>query len=487
MARLIACYVRVSTEDQAEHGYSIDEQTVRLRKYCEAHGWTVFRVYTDPGFSGAKMDRPALTQLLSDVKLKMFDTVLVYKLDRLSRSQKDTMFLIEDVFLKNEIAFISVCENFDTGTPFGRAMVGILSVFAQLERDQIRDRLIMGRVGRAKSGKYAGGSIPPIGYKYEGGRLVPYEYEAAQVRLAFDLFLHGMDGHEMSLTAISRYLSENFTNRYSSWGTKAEVGELLRDRNYIGEVKFRGVWYPGEHEPLVSREVFDAVQEKYDRRQQVSMRGRRPYEVTHLLTGLLFCGCCGSRMNASTSSRRNRYGELVSHSYYACQMRQRSYLAKKRGIVCSLRRFPCEELESLVLSEVEKLRLDPSVIDELSRPPVDDSENEKRAAVRSRIAEIDSQTRRLLDLYQVDGLDLSSVSSRLQSLDSEKKKLEATLAVPAAAPSRVSASDARTMVSSFSDAFRAGSVSDRRELLRSLIDRIIVFDDRIEIHWAFMS
>ena len=152
MERRVACYIRVSTQEQAAHGFSVGEQETRLRKYCEAHEWTIAGVYEDPGFSGAYLDRPGIQKLIRDVDLGIFDTVLVWKLDRLSRSQKNTMYMIEDVFLKHNINFISMNENFDTSTPFGRAMVGILSVFAQLDRDQITQRMTMGRIGRAKAG-----------------------------------------------------------------------------------------------------------------------------------------------------------------------------------------------------------------------------------------------------------------------------------------------------------------------------------------------
>ena len=141
-ARLrVVCYVRVSTREQAEKGYSVSEQQERLKAYCLAKDWVVAQVITDPGFSGAKLERPGMQQLISLVQAKKCDAVLVWKLDRLSRSQKDTLYLIEDVFLKNGCAFVSMNENFDTSTAFGRAMIGILSVFAQLEREQIRERM----------------------------------------------------------------------------------------------------------------------------------------------------------------------------------------------------------------------------------------------------------------------------------------------------------------------------------------------------------
>ena len=134
---MVAIYVRVSTLEQYIEGYSINEQIERLKKYCEAKGWTVYKVYIDGGYSGANMDRPGLQEMFRDVEAGAFDAVLVYKLDRLSRSQKDTLEIIEDILLPSNIEFISMTENLDTSTPFGRAMIGILSVFAQLESEQI--------------------------------------------------------------------------------------------------------------------------------------------------------------------------------------------------------------------------------------------------------------------------------------------------------------------------------------------------------------
>ena len=153
-------YVRVSTENQLEN-YSIDEQIERIRAYCTAKGWSLARIYSDGGYSGGNLQRPALKEMLAH--LSDVDAVVVYKLDRLSRSQKDTLTLIEDRFLPSNTDFISINENFDTSTPFGRAMIGILSVFAQLEKDQITERFTMGRIGRCKAGYYHGGSTIPTG------------------------------------------------------------------------------------------------------------------------------------------------------------------------------------------------------------------------------------------------------------------------------------------------------------------------------------
>ena len=210
---MIALYVRVSTHEQAENGYSIDEQIDRLVSYCNALGYNSYKVYKDPGFSGATTDRPALQNLINDVKLHHVHKVLVYKLDRLSRSQVDTLNLIENVFLKNDCDFNSISENFDTATPFGRAMIGILAVFAQLEREQIKERLSMGKIARAKKGLYKGGGLAPIGYDFIDSRLVVNESEREQVKLIYDMFESGG-----TYRGIVKFMNDNgYRHKYGQW------------------------------------------------------------------------------------------------------------------------------------------------------------------------------------------------------------------------------------------------------------------------------
>ena len=186
-----ALYCRVSTAEQANEGYSIHEQAERLKSYCSALKINRYKVYSDPAFSGGNMNRPALQEMITDVKAGRINKVIVYKLDRLSRSQLDTLYLIEKVFLANNCDFISISENFDTSSPFGRAMIGILAVFAQLEREQIKERMILGRTARAKEGLFHGGSGGAAGYEYVNGKLIVNEFEAMQIKEAFKLYCSG--------------------------------------------------------------------------------------------------------------------------------------------------------------------------------------------------------------------------------------------------------------------------------------------------------
>ena len=180
----VAIYCRVSTLSQAEDGYSIGEQQDKLNKYCEIMGWEVSEVYTDAGFSGSTIERPAMKKLLRDAENHTFNTILVYKLDRLSRSTSDNLYLIKEVFKKNDIEFVSLNEKIDTSDAMGEFFFTLLAAVAEMERKTITERMALGRLGRAKSGKTMAFSTPPYGYKRTPGQdileIVPQEAKIVQ-------------------------------------------------------------------------------------------------------------------------------------------------------------------------------------------------------------------------------------------------------------------------------------------------------------------
>ena len=249
-----ALYIRVSTLEQAQEGYSVGEQKERLIAYCKAKDWIIADIYVDGGYTGSNLNRPGIQKLISETD--KFDLVLVYKLDRLSRSQRDTLYLIEEVFRPKGVDFISMQESFDTSTPFGKAMIGLLAVFAQLEREQIKERTWMGRVARAKTGLHHGGGHIPIGYEYEDGHLVINPYEAEQVRKIYEWYLAGD-----SLKTITDKLQEaGYTNKYSSYNSWTSVRNILGNETYTGRLHFGDVIVDNAHEPIISKEQFDAAQ-----------------------------------------------------------------------------------------------------------------------------------------------------------------------------------------------------------------------------------
>lgn len=323
----VAIYVRVSTEQQAEEGYSIEAQLEKLRLYCQAKDWIIIDEYVDGGFSGASVERPALQRLIKDVQNKKMDVVMVYKLDRLSRDQKDTLYLIEDVFQPNGVKFISMQESFDTTTPIGMVMVGLLAVFAQFDRANIKERMKLGKDQRAKAGYHHGG-ITPIGYDYipQSNQLTINEYEAMQVRLVYDLFLQGE-----SFEHIRKILNASYTTRYGNTYEKTRtIRRMLQNPMYIGKITSKGKVYDGVHEPIISEEVFNKAQVLYAKaleRESISTKPK-PYKASTLLGGLLYCGNCGSKYGGN-SFRSVYKGKKRCSLTYSCYGRSKDkYMGK---------------------------------------------------------------------------------------------------------------------------------------------------------------
>ncbi|MCL2837351.1 MAG: recombinase family protein [Defluviitaleaceae bacterium] len=242
-------YIRVSTDEQAGSGYSIRLQRERIAAQIAAKGWELFKVYEDSGQSGGKLERPALQEMLDDIGAGKIQAVVIYKLDRLSRKQRDTMYLIEDVFLKQDVELVSISESFDTSSSTGRAMIGMLSVFAQLERDAITERLSGGRKQKAKSGGYAGGG-PAIGYTSERGKkaLLADDEKAPAVRLVFALSGEGLKLREIA----DKLNAEGHTTKQGAQFTPTQVMRILKRRElYEGLYTYSGITAGGRHRAII--------------------------------------------------------------------------------------------------------------------------------------------------------------------------------------------------------------------------------------------
>ena len=464
---MIACYARVSTQEQAMNGHSIDEQIERMHKYANAMGWTVFKTYVDAGFSGANTNRPNLQNLIKDVKDKRVDKVLVYKLDRLSRSQKDTLLLIDDVFLANGADFVSMSENFDTSTPFGRAMIGILAVFAQLEREQIKERMLMGKEARAKSGKF-GGKIP-IGYDYIDKQLVVNEFEKMQI---VKIFQDYANGH--SIKRITKDLNEaGFSHKFGKWIPQT-VNDVLNHKTYAGQIKFNDNCYKGNHEPLIDEALFNKVQTLKAQKHYEHMNlNRRAGKVVSYLGGLVYCKQCGAKCGKLTTNSKGYHYE-----YYACYSRIKKipYLVKDEN--CHNRFWRMKELDDLVFNEIKKLSFEQILP---SAPPKDDT-----PVIENKLQEIDSQIEKLMDLYSLGNMPLDILQDKIHDLSDQKTKLETEIeSIRQKQSERLSKEDALSLICSFDAILERGVFEEIHSVVSSLIDRIELDGDDVTIHWSF--
>lgn len=449
-----ACYVRVSTENQLEN-YSIDEQISRLKAYCKAKDYVIVKIYTDGGYSGGNINRPALQQMLKDIKAGSIDSVVVYKLDRLSRSQKDTLTLIEDSFLSQNVDFVSINENFDTSTPFGRAMIGILSVFAQLEKDQITERFTMGRIGRAKNGYFHGGAMPPVGYDYTDGHLIVNDYEALQVKVLYERFIKGYPLHDCW-----RYMQKNYTTKYGAWGSETLVRKVLKNRVYIGEVSYKGVHYRGIHKPIISDELYQRAQNVFEHAKRNLPDFRRsPFKATTLLSGLIYCGICGAKC----------HGE---HGNYSCYSRTKGCPKYIVDPTCKNKKWKIPDLDNLAIDFVANLNFE----EELE---ADHRNEEPKKDYSKRIHDIDKQISKLIDLYQVGSIPIDTISAKVNDLTREKEILESTES-ESSTPT-MSIAEKLEFKRRFLNLLDDGPLHEKRACLANLIGRIVITDDNVEI------
>ena len=473
---MIACYIRVSTAEQAKEGYSVGEQTERLKKYADAMNWDIFKVYTDGGFSGANMDRPALQNMIKDINAGCIDKVLVYKLDRLSRSQKDTLYLIEDVFLSHGCDFVSMNENFDTSTPFGRAMIGILAVFAQLEREQIKERLSMGIEARAKDGKFNGNNLCAVGYEYIDGQLVINEFEAMQIKMIFDMYLRGYSPNQIA----DDLNAKGYTHKYGEWNRKTLKRALTR-KTYLGLIEYKGQVYQGKHAAIIDQKTFDAAQRKMRENGALFFDKMNGRNYNSNLSGLLYCARCGARFQKTTHSSSRRDGE--PYHYYMCTSKMKK---DKNAILdpnCKNKSWRVEKLDALIFDEIKKLSIDPDYLKSIKGTKKKDI---RPKALDRKIREIDQQLSKLIELYSLDGISLDSLQDKINELNTNKLKLqEEKTRILLEQEEELTKDEAVKLIKSFGSVLESGSMPEIRALLQALIDKIVIDGEDVTINWKF--
>ncbi len=249
----VAIYARVSTEDQAKEGFSLAAQLEKLRSYCKARDWKIAAEYVDDGYSGRNTNRPAYKKMMEEID--SWDILLVMKMDRIHRNSKNFMLMMEELRKKGK-EFVSMTESLDTSTAMGRFVMDIIQRIAQLESEQIGERVYIGMRQKAKQGKGILGSPPPYGYTYRDGKLAVVDGEARVVKKMFEMYL---DGH--SLKEIEEWLNKNGikTKKGGRWGKKT-VARILSNPIYCGYIEWEEIIFRGGHRAIVSVDMFNEVQ-----------------------------------------------------------------------------------------------------------------------------------------------------------------------------------------------------------------------------------
>lgn len=445
-----ALYIRVSTDAQREEGYSIDAQKEMLSAYCVSRQISDYEFYIDGGFTGSNIDRPEMQRLIEDIKLGRISHVIVYKLDRLSRSQKDTLYLIEDVFNPHGVSFVSLNENMDTSTPIGRAMLGIMSAFAQLERETIRERTRMGMKERVKNGYWPGGGKVPFGYDYdrEKGILVP-NADAEKVRLMYELYLRGWSMMKIASEVGLRY------DRLAE--------QIIRRKTNTGVICYKGAEYKGRHEAIVSEETYNMAMEMLERRSRGGLTSSK-----NLLSGLIYCGVCGAKM------RYQKWGKAGYKIYCYSQDKGKPHL--HRSECCDNDKVWAYEVEEAVLSDLFSHGAD-GIDGDLKSPEED---------IRDMLSKSREQAaRRLKNLYRLysqDGDD--TLSEMIGEVKREISELDRKIADrDFAEKSYAEREEKRRELSGISEAWEYMTYTEKQNVLRSYIEKIVITYNRTDIYY----
>jgi DNA invertase Pin-like site-specific DNA recombinase len=345
-----AVYTRKSSEEGLEQEFnSLHAQ----REACEAYvasqraeGWLLLSDrYDDGGFSGGTLERPALKRLVADIEAHRVDIVVVYKIDRLSRSLMDFARLVE-VFDRKGVTFVSVTQSFNTTTSMGRLTLNVLLSFAQFEREVIGERIRDKFAASRKKGMWMGGHVPP-GYAVKDRKLVINEPEATLVRSIFKRFAKLGSGTKL----VQQLASENVRNRYGKLIDKGAVYKLLNNRVYIGEAVHKGTAYPGEHDAIIERALWDKVHsilKVSPRKRAAATRAQTPA----LLKGLIF----RSDGVAMTPSHTRKRGRLYRYYVTTDTLRSGSNSANP------IRRIPAAEIEAAVIDQIKLLVRSPEIV-----------------------------------------------------------------------------------------------------------------------------
>jgi site-specific DNA recombinase len=355
-----AVYTRKSSEEGLDQEYnSIDAQRDAGHAYIasqRAEGWiAVADDYDDPAFSGGNMERPALKRLMADIEAGKIDVIVIYKIDRLTRSLADFSKMVE-VFERQGVSFVSVTQQFNTTTSMGRLMLNVLLSFAQFEREVTGERIRDKIAASKRKGMWMGG-IPPIGYDVANRRLIPNEAEAKTIAHIFQRFVElGSTTKLVKELRLDGVTSKAWTTqdgrvREGKPIDKGLIYKVLNNRTYLGELRHKELWYQAEHPPIITKSIWD------DAHAILSTNGRVRAGTTraatqYLLKGIVF-GSDGRAMSPFQTAKQNgrRY------RYYVPQRD-----IKEHAGASGLPRMPAAELESAVLEQLRGHLRSPDVV-----------------------------------------------------------------------------------------------------------------------------
>ncbi len=475
-----AIYTRKSTEEGLQQEFnSLDAQREASEAFIASQkheGWqAITDHFDDGGYTGGNMDRPALKRLLAAVEARSVDCIVVYKVDRLSRSLLDFARIIE-VFDRNGVSFAAVTQQFNTTTSIGRLTLNILLSFAQFEREIISERTRDKMSAARRKGKWIGGH-PVLGYDIDskGGRIIVNPAEAEQVRTLFGLYMAKgstlpvlQETQRVGLVS-KRWTTEDGNVRGGKPFTRGSLHATLTNVLYTGMVDHKGVLYAGEHDRIIDQETWDRVHETL-RRNGSDKGARVRNKLGALLRGLLFCVPCGTTMMHTYTMRKSK-----RYRYYVC------YNAQQQGWQnCETKSISAQAIETAVLDSIRRIGTDPKLAEAVATEAIDQ-------VARQRVAidkELDAQRGNLRRLNQSLAREAADTSvdsgarfDRIVALQREIETTQRKLVELAAErkfldSERINADDLRQTLVEFDAIWPSLTAKEQEQLIQLLVAKV---------------
>ncbi|PEL26973.1 recombinase family protein [Bacillus toyonensis] len=488
----VAIYTRVSTDEQANEGFSLQAQEDHLRQYAKAKGYEVYDIYSDEGYSGKDYNRPEIQRLFKDLSQDKFKGILVKSVDRISRRLSDVTKLIDDVLVPRNSYIVISDANLDSSTTGGIAIIHLLATFAQLERSMIVQRVKAGMGKRAELGYWNGGRV--LGYDVKNKELKVNKEEAEIVRKIFHLRTEGKGyksiaimlnqqgfktkrGGLFSIGTIKTILENPLYIGYCRWG-RHKNWNVERRKGKTDEYKF----VKGKHEPIVSEDLWKRVQGvNYAHKKSISKN--RNFNGEFVLSGILRCPSCGAGMVMCKTKKRDKSGY---HLYYMCQA-----FHSKGKLACKSNLIRKEDIEEKVLQCINKIILIPSIVDKTFER-IQEKKERGIERIKNDLLYINEELKRKKKFIKKLNKDYFDEKIRVEAytelseplreeideLESEKGKLDReieSVEIP------ITKEEVIKALENFANLYENATYEQKKSLLRAIIKKIEVQPNRKEI------
>ena len=457
-------YARYSSDNQREE--SIEGQIRECTAYAEKNGITIVKHYIDRALSAKTDNRPEFQQMIKDSEKRLFDIVLVWKLDRFARNRYDSAHY-EYQLERNHVKLVSATEPISEG-PAGIMVKSMLTGMAEYYSAELSEKVVRGMTENVLKGKYNGGTIP-IGYTVDEEKF--FQIDPLKAPFVVEVFQRYNDGATMK--ELMNWLNDSgvTTNRNQKF-TYNSIQTLLTNRRYIGENRFKDIVMPDSIPVIIEKELFDSVQDKIAKNRRAPARHKA--EDDYLLTTKLFCGMCGAMMFGECGTSRNKN----VHHYYKCANAKRTKTCKKKTV-------RKEWLEDLVVCETMKMIHDDDCIQSIVDAVMilQEQENTVLPLLEKQMKDIENGIENLLNAIQA-GVLTSSTKGRLEKLEAQQKELEIRIAEEKLAKPKVSADFVKFWLTNFRK-LDPNVKSHRETLINTFVNAVYLYDEKVLITFNY--